>query len=93
VRQIDYEPEEVMTVRTSKMPRSKPLVAANPRTDVVDATRRALDATADERDRMESLLALRGVDVPSGSALLHFAEPEAYPILDGVTVQTLDKAL
>jgi hypothetical protein len=72
-----------------KTPRSQPLVAANADFEVENATRPALAAAADERERMESLLQLRGVGVPTGSALLHFAYPEAYPILDVRALESL----
>jgi hypothetical protein len=36
----------------------------------------------DEASRMTWLTSLKGVAVPVGSALLHFAVPDRYPILD-----------
>lgn len=61
-------------------------VAANTDRAVIERTRRSLAAT-DELTRIESLLGLSGVGVPTASTLLHFAFPQAYPILD---VRALD---
>jgi hypothetical protein len=81
VRQIDYEPEELMTVRTSKMPRSKPLVAANPRATEPNRWehRRRAARGATPFDRVYQ----RWRPAPGASRRLqpYFAEPEAYPIL------------
>jgi hypothetical protein len=38
--------------------------------------------TRSEKARIESLLALKGVSWPVASAILHFAFPEKYPIMD-----------
>jgi hypothetical protein len=38
---------------------------------------------------MEALLALDGVGVPTASALLHFAFPDEYPILDERALESL----
>lgn len=38
--------------------------------------------TKSERARIKSLLALKGVSWPVASAILHFAFPEKYPIMD-----------
>jgi hypothetical protein len=72
-----------------KSPRSRQLVAANPAGAVRLATRRALAPAADERERIEALLALRGVGMPSASVLLHFAMPDRYPILDVRALESL----
>jgi hypothetical protein len=78
-----------VTVCAWKTPRSKRLVAANSRADVERATGRALAPDTDEADRMESLLGLRGVGVPTASTLLHFAHPDGYPILDVRALESL----
>jgi hypothetical protein len=82
-----YTAREFLIVCSWKTPRSRPLVAANSPTEIERATRRALTAGVAEGERMESLLRLRGVGVPTASVLLHFADPGAYPILD---VRALD---
>jgi hypothetical protein len=76
-----YTRGEFLAVCEWKSPRSRPLVARNSRGAVTRATRRALSDPG-ERDRMEALLGLTGVGVPTASVLLHFAIPERYPILD-----------
>jgi hypothetical protein len=54
------------------------------------ASRRSL-GTDDERERMKALLTLRGVGVPTASALLHFAFPDRYPILDVRALESLGR--
>ena len=87
-RRGHYTRGELMAVCEWKSPRSRPLVARNTRAAVTRATRRAL-SSADERDRIEALLALSGVGVPTASVLLHFASPAAYPILDVRALEAL----
>jgi hypothetical protein len=82
-----YTARELLVVCSWKTPRSRPLVGANSPSEIARATSRALAGGVAERERMESLLGLRGVGVPTASVLLHFAVPEAYPILD---VRALD---
>jgi hypothetical protein len=84
-----YELDELVTVCSWKTPRSKPLVTANSEGDVESATRRALDGEVLERERMQALTALNGIGVPTASALLHFARPEDYPILDVRALESL----
>ena len=78
--------EEFLTVCEWKTSRSRPKTGRNDAAAVERATRRAL-GSSDERERMEALLVLEGVGVPSASTLLHFAFPAEYPILD---VRALD---
>jgi hypothetical protein len=87
-RRAHYTRGEFLAVCEWKSPRSRPLVAENSRAAVTRATRRALSAPG-ERDRIEALLALRGVGFPTASVLLHFADPAAYPILDVRAVEAL----
>jgi hypothetical protein len=61
-------------------------VALNTDARVRAVTRQAL-ADPDEATRMEALLSLDGVGVPTASTLLYFAFPAVYPILD---VRALD---
>lgn len=84
-----YTREELVAVCTWKTARSKGLVAALPPHEIETATRRALANGTDERSRMEALAALGGIGVPTASALLHFASPEAYPILDKRALESL----
>ena len=94
-RRGHYTRAEFLALCEWKTPRSRPLVSANTAGGVRTATRAALGPAADERERIEALLALRGVGLPTASVLLHFAMPERYPILDvraleslGVTVRS-----
>jgi len=48
--------------------------------------------TSDDRLRLHTLTALDGVGVPVASAILHFAFPERYPIMDVRAVATLRRA-
>lgn len=83
-----YTREEFIEVCGWKTPRSRPKVASNTEAAVVDATRRAL-ATADEGTRMNALLELEGVGVPTASTLLYVAFPDDYPILDVRALESL----
>jgi len=77
-----YTRDEFLTVMFWKArQRTQALCEQNADTDVVEATRLAL-ATEDERIRMKALTDLHGVGFPAASALLHFARPKSYPILD-----------
>jgi hypothetical protein len=76
-----YTREEFIAVCGWKTVRSRSKVASNSEAAVVDATRRAL-ATTQEPKRIEALLELEGVGVPTASVLLYFAFPDDYPILD-----------
>jgi hypothetical protein len=51
-------------------------------------TRRAF-AASDEAERIELMTSLPGVGVPVASALLHFAFPDVYPILDVRALESL----
>ena len=55
----------------------------------VRAATAAAFATADEAARVAALLRLHGVGVPTASALLYFAFPERYPILDVRALESL----
>jgi AcrR family transcriptional regulator len=81
-----YTREEFIAVCGWKTARSRSKVASNTETAVLQATRRAL-GTTDETMRMNALLQLAGVGVPTASVLLYFAFPDDYPILD---VRALD---
>ena len=63
-------------------------MASNTAAAIRKATHTALNE-ADEAARMNALVSLEGVGVPTGSTLLHFAYPEAYPILDVRALQSL----
>src|SRR5262249_38078716 len=64
-----------------KTPRSAPQCARN-RAAVIARVSSAVLATRDERARMERLLGLRGVGVPSASAILTLVDPRRYGVLD-----------
>jgi hypothetical protein len=83
-----YTRAQFLVVCAWKTPRSRPRVAANGEAEVQAATGAALTAT-DERERMDALLALTGVGVPTASTLLYFAEPDRYPILDVRALESL----
>jgi hypothetical protein len=83
-----YRRGEFMLVCAWKTVRSTPKVALNTAPAVRAATRRAL-ACPEEAGRMEALLALTGVGVPTASTLLYFAFPDRYPILDVRALESL----
>jgi tetratricopeptide (TPR) repeat protein len=83
-----YIREEFMVVCAWKTPRSGSKVSANSTAAIAAATGRAL-ASSSEAVRMEALLGLVGVGVPTASTLLHFAFPDHYPILDVRALESL----
>jgi hypothetical protein len=83
-----YTRAEFIEVCGWKTVRSRPKVAANAESAVVDATGRALSA-GDEATRISALLELAGVGVPTASTLLYFVYPEKYPILDVRALESL----
>ena len=83
-----YRRREFLRVCAWKTPRSAPKVALNTEPAVRAATRRAL-AEPDETARMQALLSLSGVGVPTASTLLYFAFPALYPILDVRALESL----
>ena len=86
-----YSREEFILVCAWKTARSRSRVATNSEKDVKHATQRAL-GSEDEATRMEALLTLTGVGVPTASTLLYFAFPDAYPILDVRALESLGVA-
>ena len=83
-----YTRGEFIEVCAWKSARSRPKIAANSREAIVSATRMAL-AADDEGLRMQHLLALTGVGVPTASTLLYCAFPADYPILDIRALESL----
>jgi len=83
-----YAREEFLIVCEWKTPRSRSKVESNDAAAVERLTGRALGAS-DERERMEALVDLAGVGVPTASTLLHFAYPDDYPILDVRALESL----
>jgi hypothetical protein len=83
-----YTRGEFIEVCSFKSVRSRPRIAANSRGAIVSATRMAL-ASQDEGLRMQHLLALAGVGVPTASTLLYCAFPGEYPILDIRALESL----
>jgi hypothetical protein len=77
-----YRRSEFLTVCAWKTPRSRPKVQANSARAVRGASSVALSPASSEQTRMEALLALEGVGVPTASTLLYTAFPADYPILD-----------
>jgi hypothetical protein len=72
---------ELLLVARWKSPRALPLVASNSPARVRRATTAALRAES-ERERLESLVALHGVSVPTASAALTLIDPERYGVID-----------
>jgi len=82
---------ELEAVCSWKSPRAIRLVRSNPSSAIRAATRAAL-ATRSERARMESLLELRGVGVPTASAILMLLDPKRYGVIDIRSWQLLHEA-
>ena len=87
-RRGHYSRDEFLMVCGWKTARSGPKVAANGEQAIAAATASAF-AEDDERARIDALLALEGVGVPTASALLFFAFPAEYPILDVRALESL----
>ena len=85
-----YTRDEFLRVCAWKSARSRPLLQSND-APAVEAATRAAFATPDEAARMGALTGLRGVGVPVASALLHFAFPDRYPILDVRALESLGR--
>lgn len=85
-----YTRDEFLCVCRWKSSRTKSLAESNSEADIVRATRAAFQAD-DEETRMEALLVLQGVGVPTASTLLHFASPDRYPILDVRALEALGR--
>jgi hypothetical protein len=83
-----YTKPELVLVCAWKTARSRSRVARNT-SAFVEAITGAAFATEDEHERMAALCALRGVDAPSASVLLHFAFPDRYPIIDWRALESL----
>lgn len=77
-----YTKAELTTVaRWKTRGRSAPRIDLNTPAAVQSATKASL-ATKDERARVDLLLALHGVQLPTASVLLHLARPKLFPIID-----------
>ena len=74
-----------------KSPRSAPHVRANNHHRVRAATAAAL-STRDEAARLEALVQLRGVSVPTASAVLTLIDPRRYGVIDIRVWQLLHRA-
>jgi hypothetical protein len=77
-----YTRSEFLLVCAWKSPRSRPKVQANTARAVRAATSVALSPASSEQARIDALLALQGVGVPTASTLLYITFPTEYPILD-----------
>ena len=75
------KPELLEIAHWKAGPRTQWLCAQNAEADVESVTRLAL-ATPTERLRIEALMLLVGVAMPTASVLLHLGHHEPYPILD-----------
>jgi len=64
---------------------------ANDRNLVEEATRLAYEAT-NERIKLHILKVLKGVQVPVASTILHFLQPDSFPIFDIHVRKSLKKA-
>jgi len=83
-----YSRRGFLDVCAWKSPRSKPLVAQNDAAAIEAATHAAF-GEQDEAKRMDALLRLDGVGIPTASALLFFFSPDEYPILDYRALESL----
>jgi hypothetical protein len=82
-----YTRDEFISVCRWKSERSRSYAAKNTAPAVEAATRLALSEAGTERERMNALRSLHGVEWATASVLLHLAYPERYPILDQRVLQ------
>jgi hypothetical protein len=90
-RRGHYTRREFLDVCRWKSGRTLHLAEANS-VDVVEETTKLVFERADESIRVGALCSLEGVGVPIASALLFFAFPEDYPILDRRALESLGVA-
>lgn len=83
-----YSRRDFLTVVRWKSARALPRASRNDDEAVAEATAAAFDAP-DEQARMTAVTSLMGVGAPIASALLHFAFPDRFPILDFRALETL----
>lgn len=83
--------DDLVAVAKWKWPggRTRQLAAQNTEEEVQEITRVAFSANS-ERLRIGSLRALRGVNWPMASVILHFAFPDRFPILDVRAMRTVE---
>lgn len=86
-----YPMRALLTVVEWKAARALPLAVLNTPRAVEQVSARALQA-ADDAVALDALTELHGVGVPIASALLHFAAPGRYPILDYRAARSLGHA-
>lgn len=72
-----------------KSQRPKRHYIKNNELEITEVTRISF-STSNEKERIEALLNLQGVGYPVASAILHFAFPEKYTILDFRVLESLD---
>jgi hypothetical protein len=81
---------ELLAICDWKSPRAIRHIRANNPEQVRRATKRALD-TRSERRRLRALLSLKGVSVPTASAILTLLNPRRYGVIDIRVWQLLHK--
>lgn len=83
--------EHFMDLAMWKSPRPKRYYERNSDAFIRQVTKHAFQAS-DGRLQLHILMALEGVGVPVASAILHFAFPDTYPIMDVRVLRTLRRA-
>lgn len=82
-----YEPDEFAEVARWKTPRSRPGILANSDIDICQIT--AMAFTASEPVQHRALTLLKGVGVPTATALLAVAFPDRHTIIDVRSTESL----
>jgi hypothetical protein len=88
-RRGHYTRDEFVSVCRWKSERTRSYAAKNTAHAVEEATRVALSGASTERERVNALRSLHGVEWPTASVFLHLAYPDRYPILDQRALQAL----
>jgi hypothetical protein len=92
IRQSYLAQKDLYDILNWKSPRIRHYANQNAPARIERITRHSFETT-DEESRIESLLGqkggLRGVGYPVASAILHFAFPDKYPIMDFRVIRSL----
>ena len=85
-----YTKSEFRTVCLWKSRRPKKLYEKNSSTEIKQIFQKALDMK-DEKSRIDKISELKGVSIPTASALLSVMAPNEYPIIDIRCIESLKK--
>ncbi|MCG2796428.1 MAG: hypothetical protein L6427_11315 [Actinomycetia bacterium] len=77
----EFNKEQFLRMGMWKSPRAKNLYLQNEEVDIVEISKKVFD-TEYEKRRIELLTRLKGVAIPTASAILMLTDPEKYGVID-----------